>query len=116
MLLEVRGSFGLLGPWPRLEARLREELDGLGFTHRIALAPTPRAALVFAGLRDGFAVTGVEAMHEALARVPVRRAALPDRNGDGDAGERLHRMGVRTLGALRDRKSVGAGDESVSTC
>src|SRR3546814_9973995 len=40
-------------------------------------------------------------MHEALARVPVRRAALPDRNGDGDAGERLHRMGVRTLGALR---------------
>ena len=101
IVLEVRASFRLFGPWPRFEARLREELDGLGFTHRIALAPTPRAARVFAGLRDGFAVTGVEAMREALALVPVRRAALPDRDGEGDAGERLHRMGVRTLGALR---------------
>src|SRR5690606_23745618 len=101
IVLEVRASFRLFGPWPRFEARLREELDGLGFSHRIALAPTPRAALVFAGLRDGFAVTGVEAMREALARVPVRRAQLPDDKGAGDAGERLHRMGVRTLGALR---------------
>src|SRR3546814_414372 len=61
IVLEVRASFRLFGPWPRFEARLREELDGLGFTHRIALAPTPRAALAFAGLRDGFAVPGVEA-------------------------------------------------------
>ncbi|GGK10639.1 Y-family DNA polymerase [Luteimonas terricola] len=96
IVLEVRASFRLFGPWPRFEARLREELDGLGFSHRIALAPTPRAARVFAGLRDGFAVTSAEAMREALARVPVRRAALPD-----DAGERLHRMGVRTFGALK---------------
>jgi len=101
IVLEARASFRLFGPWPRFEARLREELDGLGFTHRIALAPTPRAALVFAGLRDGFAVTSNTAMRDALARVPVRRAALPDRSGEGDAGERLHRMGVRTLGALR---------------
>lgn len=96
IVLEVRASFRLFGPWPRFEARLREELAGLGFSHRIALAPTPRAARVFAGLRDGFAVTGEGAMREALARVPVRRAALP-----GHAGERLQRMGVRTLGQLR---------------
>lgn len=96
IVLEARASFRLFGPWPRFEARLREELVELGFSHRIALAPTPRAAQVFAGLRDGFAVTGEAAMREALARVPVRRAALP-----GDAGERLHRMGVRNLAALR---------------
>ncbi|MGY0611182.1 Y-family DNA polymerase [Luteimonas sp. A501] len=96
IVFEARASFRLFGPWPRFEARLREELDGLGFSHRIALAPTPRAALVFAGLRDGFAVTTEYAMRDALARVPVRRAALPD-----NAGERLQRMGVRTLGALR---------------
>src|SRR5690606_27948586 len=95
IVLEVRASFRLFGPWPRFEARLREELDGLGFSHRIALAPTPRAARVFAGLRDGFAVTSEGAMRDALAGVPVRRAALP-----GNAGERLQRMGVRTLGAL----------------
>src|SRR5918994_6615463 len=56
VVLEARASFQLLGPWPRFEARLREELTALGFTHRIALAPTPRAAHVLAGLRDGMAV------------------------------------------------------------
>ncbi|TWI01710.1 protein ImuB [Luteimonas cucumeris] len=96
VVLEVRASFRLLGPWPRLEARLREELTALGFSHRIALAPTPRAARVLAGLRDGLAVTSADAMQELLAKVPIRRAALPD-----DAGERLHRMGVRDLRALR---------------
>lgn len=97
IVLEVRGSFGLLGPWPRIEARLRAELDALGFAHRIALAPTPRAAHVFAGLRDGLAVMHPAAMAEALDRVPVRRARLP-----GDDGERLQRMGVRDLRMLRE--------------
>ena len=96
VVLEARASFRLLGPWPRFEARLREELGALGFSHRIALAPTPRAARVLAGLRDGLAVTSSKGMQELLARVPVRRAALPE-----DSGQRLHRMGVRDLGALR---------------
>lgn len=96
IVLEARASFRLFGPWPRFEARLRDELHALGFSHRIALAPTPLAAHVFARLRDGFAVTTPEAMRRALAQVPVRRALLPD-----DAGMRLHRMGVRTLAALR---------------
>jgi protein ImuB len=96
IVLEVRASFRLLGPWPRIEARLREELDALGFSHRIALAPTPRAAHVFAGLRDGLAVPHPEAMAEVLDRVPVRRARLP-----GDSGERLQRMGIRDLRTLR---------------
>ncbi len=96
VVLEVRASFRLLGPWPRIEARLREELDALGFQHRIALAPTPRAAHVFAGLRDGLAVTNPAAMSDVLDRVPVRRARLP-----GDAGERLQRMGIGELRRLR---------------
>ena len=96
IVLEAQASFRLFGPWPRFEARLREELDALGFAHRIALAPTPRAAHVFAHLRDGFAVMHAEAMRAALARVPVRGALLP-----ADTGTRLHRMGVRTLDALR---------------
>lgn len=96
VVLEARSSFQLLGPWPRFEARLRAELTALGFAHRIALAPTPRAARVLAGLRDGMAVTSAPAMQDILAKVPVRRAALPE-----DAGDRLHRMGVRDLRALR---------------
>lgn len=96
LVLEVRASFGLLGPWPRIEARLREELAGLGFTYRIAMAPTPRAARVLAGLRDGLAVDQPMAMQDLLDRVPTRRALLP-----GDVGERLHRMGLRDLRAVR---------------
>lgn len=97
IVLEASASFRLFGPWPRFEKRLREELDTLGFRHRIALAPTPRAALVFAMLRDGFALSDRDGLPPTLDRVPVRRAALP-----GDIGERLHRMGVRTLKDVRD--------------
>ena len=96
-MLEVRASFRLLGPWPRIEARLREELGTLGFAHRIAMAPTPRAARVLAGLQDGLAISNPAAMHALLDRVPVRRAVLP-----GNAGERLQRMGIRDLRTLRE--------------
>lgn len=96
IVLEVRGSFRLLGPWPRIEARLRGELDALGFTHRIAMAPTPRAARVLAGWRDGGAVSHPGAMQQLLDNVSVRRADLP-----GGTGERLHRMGIRDLRTLR---------------
>ena len=96
ILLEVRASFRLLGPWTVLQARLREELQSLGFQHRIALAPTPRAAMVLAGLRDGMAVDELPALHDLLDRVPVRRARLPD-----DTGQRLWQMGIADLRALR---------------
>ncbi|WP_119718146.1 Y-family DNA polymerase [Cognatilysobacter tabacisoli] len=96
IVLEARASFRLFGPWPRFAARLREELQALGFTHRLALAPTPRAARVLAGLRDGLAVGSGPALALMLDRVPTRRAALPD-----DAGERLHAVGARTLAAVR---------------
>lgn len=102
IVLEVQASFQLFGPWPRFERRLRSELETLGFRHRIALAPTPRAARVLVGLRDGMVVTQAAQMQAMLDKVPVRRAALP-----GDAGERLHRMGVRTLAALRALPSDG---------
>lgn len=96
IVLEVQASFRLFGPWSQFEHTLRAELESMGFGHRIALAPSPTAARVLVGLRDGFAVTAQDELSGLLDRVPVRRAALPD-----DAGERLYRMGVRTLGALR---------------
>jgi protein ImuB len=96
IVLEVRASFRLLGPWPRMETRLRSELTTLGFNHRIAMAPTPRAARVLAGLQDGLSVANPAAMQALLDKVPVRRANLPD-----GAGERLQRMGIRELRGLR---------------
>jgi len=92
ILLEVAGSFSLMGPWPQLQARLREDLSAFGFRHRIALAPTAHAARVLAGVEDGLAVLNAEQQRVTLARVPVRRAYLPD-----DVGNRLHAMGVRHL-------------------
>ena len=96
LVLEVRASFGLIGPWPRIESRLRAELAALGFAHRIAMAPTPRAARVLAGLHRGRLVDRQAIAQALLDRVPVRRALLP-----GEAGERLHRMGLRDLRSVR---------------
>src|SRR5690606_40629132 len=62
LLVEIQGSLGLFGPWPRFEARLREELQQLGFAHRIVAAPNPVAARVLANAHDGLAVTGIEPM------------------------------------------------------
>ncbi|MDQ3040374.1 MAG: DNA polymerase Y family protein, partial [Pseudomonadota bacterium] len=52
IVLEAQGSFSILGRWPMFEARLREDLTALGFRHRIALAPTPRAARVLSRVQD----------------------------------------------------------------
>lgn len=92
VLIEVEGSFSLIGQWPRMEAMLREDLTALGFRHRIALAPTAGGARVLAGVEDGLAVLNREQLRTTLGRVPVRRACLPD-----DVGERLYAMGVRHL-------------------
>lgn len=93
VMLEVEGSLKLFGPWPTLQARLHEGLQALGFRHRIALAPTARAAFVLAGVGDGLCVTTHEVMRRALARVPLSRAQLPNAAADALSG-----MGVRTLG------------------
>ena len=95
IVLEARGSFGIIGQWPRFEAQLRADLQALGFQHQIALAPTPRAAHVLASVRDGLAVLQREQLRNALGGVPVRRAALPD-----EAGDKLHHVGIRQLRQL----------------
>jgi protein ImuB len=90
--LEVQGSFSLIGQWPTFQARLREDLAALGFRHRIALAPTAAGARVLAGVEDGIAVLTPDQLRTTLARVPVRRACLPN-----EAGSRMHGMGIRHL-------------------
>lgn len=95
LVLEVGNSLRLMGGWPALQARLRRELDALHFRHRIALAPNPRAAWVLAWWQDGLDIVDDRQLQATLARVPVRRAALPD-----DAGERLHRLGIQRLEQL----------------
>ncbi|QSX77697.1 Y-family DNA polymerase [Agrilutibacter solisilvae] len=76
IVLEVGHSLQLFGPWPRFQARLREELRALGFRHRIVAAPNPHAARVLANVHDGLAI-GENALDNALGQLPIERAGLP---------------------------------------
>ncbi|KLD78625.1 DNA polymerase Y family protein [Xanthomonas hyacinthi] len=95
LLLEIEASLGLFGPWPRFEARLREELTALGFRHRIVVAPHPLAARVLANAHDGIALLDNAALHGALDQLPIARAGLEPGLADAFA-----RMGLRRLQQL----------------
>ncbi|MGD9602698.1 MAG: DNA polymerase Y family protein [Gammaproteobacteria bacterium] len=95
VLLEVKASLGLFGPWPRFERRLREDLVELGFRHQVALAPTPLGASVLASARDGALALDRPQLERALAPVPLAAARLSP--ADVQA---LGRMGVRRLREL----------------
>lgn len=101
LVLEVGGSLNLFGPWPRLERRMRAELSALGATHRIALAPLPRAACVFAQMQDGFAAANT-AMRAALRRIPLPQSRLPPA-----AIALLAALGLRRLGEVIDLPRAG---------
>jgi protein ImuB len=91
LVLEVGRSLQLFGPWPRLEARLREELRALGFRHRIVAAPHPHAARVLANVHDGLGVDESNVV-TALGQLPLARSGLPPQIAHAFA-----RVGLRTL-------------------
>ncbi|AVY65667.1 Y-family DNA polymerase [Xanthomonas translucens] len=95
LLLEIEASLGLFGPWPRFEARLREELTALGFRHRIVVAPHPLAARALANAHDGIALLDNAALQCALGQLPIARAGLQP-----GLAEAFARMGLRTLQQL----------------
>ena len=91
IVLEVGHSLQLFGPWPRLEAQMREELGALGFRHHLVAAPNPHAARVLANVHNGLAV-GENTLLNALGQLPVERAGLSP-----DVARSLSRMGLRKL-------------------
>jgi protein ImuB len=91
LVLEVGHSLQLFGPWPRLEAQMREELRGLGFRHHLVAAPNPYAARVLANVHDGLAV-GDNTLLNALGQLPVERAGFSP-----EVARSLSRMGLRKL-------------------
>jgi protein ImuB len=98
ILLEVEGSLGLFGPWPRLERMLRADLRELGIEHRIALAPTPLGACVLAAGEDGIALTDHAQLQRMLARAPIADARI--------APEQVAAMAAMGLRRLRQLFSL----------
>jgi protein ImuB len=90
LLLEVESSFGLFGPWPHFETRLRQELSALGFRHRIVLAPNPAAARFLTNAHDGLAVAEGQPLQEVLGRLPIGRCGFTQ-----EVATALARMGLR---------------------
>lgn len=95
LLLEVGSSLQLFGPWPVLQARLREELDALGLRQRIVLASNPVAARMLANCHDGLALSDADDTRAALAKLPINKVGLPT-----EASEAFMRMGLRQLGEV----------------
>lgn len=91
IVLEIGRSLKLFGPWPRLEAQMREELRELGFRHRLVAAPNPHAARVLANVHDGIGLSD-ETLLTGLGQIPIERAGL-----DRDTALALSRMGLRQL-------------------
>lgn len=91
LLLEVESSMALFGPWSRFEARLREDLHELGFSHRIALAPNALAARVLVNVADGLALNEAQ-WAQYLPDLPVSRSGFAP-----ELAAALARMGLRQL-------------------
>ena len=95
IVLEVEASLGLFGPWPQFEARLHEDLNALGFQHRIAVAPTPLGACVLAGAHDGMAITDEVHLRNAIGKLPMVFSRLPE-----DKVAALSATGIRQIKQL----------------
>jgi protein ImuB len=71
LLLEIGASLRLFDGLPKLLGRLRRELEQLGYDARHALAPTATAAGVLARNRPGSRVLTPDALHRAVAALPL---------------------------------------------
>jgi len=126
VLAEIGGSLRLFGGLPRLASELARGAHELGYSARLALAPTPLAALAFArDERDGSAATmanrsltggddGPRALLAALAPLSLEHLDLA-----AEAVATLAAAGVTTFGQAcalpRDALARRVGGEFVAT-
>jgi protein ImuB len=97
LTLEIQGSIRLFGGAAKLGASLLAQCGVAGSRPRLALAPTPLAALAAARAGVAFEVTDGSRLTGALAPLPLGVLRWPP-----EVLERLAKVGVRTIGeALR---------------
>jgi protein ImuB len=72
VLVEIGGSLRLFDGLPKLTARLSRGVHDLGYAMRLALAPAPAAALLFARAKIGHPSSGkMASLPDALAPLPL---------------------------------------------
>lgn len=96
VVIEIGASLKLLGGWRKIERRLSDELGALAVTATWAVAPTPRAAWVLAGVHHGLFLDHAIPFQRALGELPLRVLGF-----DLKTLEALHGMGFRRLRELR---------------
>jgi protein ImuB len=92
LLLEVAGSLTLFNGVKALTDRAREGLSRLGYRAVLSLAPTPRAAELFASSGLEVLISDPHELRERLAALPLSSLDLPPNDL-----EALHGMGLRCL-------------------
>ncbi len=92
LVLEVGGSLALFGGLESLRARLRRGIQALGYTARLALAPTPLAATWLARAGAETPITEVRRLRSCLAPLPTALAF------DTETQETLAELGLRHIG------------------
>lgn len=114
VLLEVRGSFSLFGGASALGEALLARCAALGVQPRLAIAPTPLAALVLARAGRSQFITAEDRLIGAIAPLPLGMLRWADATL-----ARLESVGVATLGeALRLPRAGFArrfGNEALDT-
>ena len=95
VLAEVHGSLRRFGGLRALVARMSERVAALGFSIRLAAAPSARGAWLLTFAQAQVLLDDVCALRDALERLPVETLCATD-----EAQALLDRIGTRTVGEL----------------
>ncbi len=102
IFLDVTGCRQLYGSWVNLLEQVAEELDGLCFHHRLALAPTPGAAWALAAYGTRTPTPSPAQGQCADVNISANLAPLPVEalRLDPQIITTLHHLGIETIGQL----------------
>jgi len=95
ILLEIGASLKLFGGAQKLMRTIADTLPALGFSARLAAAPTPAAALMLTRAQRAVIVTDASRLERVLAALPVAVLGLAPATL-----ETLHDLGMNEVGAV----------------
>ncbi len=95
VLIEIAGSKMLFDSFESIIHLIEAELDALGYSGQIGIAPTPLAANLLAKANLRIGITDRQRLSSAISSLPVSLLELPQ-----DTIEGLRRSGMHQIGSL----------------